>query len=79
MNNQITSGVVTTGSMSTLTFSQLGASDAGTYSCTATLGNASQSSMLNVAVDSEFCKLCNVVHDLSYLQVRPSLSVLLLM
>ena len=40
MNNQITSGVMTTGSMSTLTFNPLAASHAGVYTCRATLGSA---------------------------------------
>ena len=40
MNNRITSGVMTTGSMSTLTFNPLAASHAGVYTCRATLGSA---------------------------------------
>ena len=54
MNNQITSGTVTTGSMSTLTFDPLSASDAGTYTCRATLGNAMDSASTTITVQSEF-------------------------
>ena len=54
MDSEITSGVVTTGSMSILIFNPLAASHAGTYTCRATLGDASQSSILNITVDSEF-------------------------
>ena len=52
MNNQITSGVVTTGSMSTLTFNPLAASHAGTYTCRATLGSAMDIASWMVTVQS---------------------------
>ena len=54
MDNMITSGVVTTGSMSTLTFNPLAASDAGTYTCRATLGSAVDSESTTIAVHSEW-------------------------
>ena len=38
MDSEVTAGVETTGSMSTLTFNPLAASHAGTYTCRATLG-----------------------------------------
>ena len=50
MNNQITSGVETTGSMSTLTFNPLAASDGGTYTCRATLGGAMDSASWTITV-----------------------------
>ena len=50
MDNMITSGVVTTGSMSTLTFDPLAVSHAGTYTCRATLGSAMDSASRTVAV-----------------------------
>ena len=53
MNNMITSGVVTTGSMSTLTFNPLSASDAGTYTCRATLGSAMDLIFTTIAVQSK--------------------------
>ena len=52
MNNQITSGVETTGSMSTLTFSPLAASDAGRYTCRATLSSMTHSQAFTVTVNS---------------------------
>ena len=52
MNNQITSGVETTGSMSTLTFNPLTASQDGmTYTCRATLGSITQSQAFTVTVN----------------------------
>ena len=54
MDNMITSGVVrTSGSMSTLTFNPLAASDAGTYTCRATLGSAMDSASRTITVQSE--------------------------
>ena len=53
MDNVITSGVVTTGSISTLTFSPLAASHAGTYTCRATVDNATESASTTVTVQSE--------------------------
>ena len=53
MNNQITSGVMTTGSMSTLTFNPLAASHAGVYTCRATLGSAMDTASRLVTVQSE--------------------------
>ena len=53
MNNPITSGVETTGSMSTLTFNPLAASHFGTYTCTATLGSAMDSASTTITVQSE--------------------------
>ena len=50
MNNQITSGVVTTGSISTLMFSPLAASHAGTYTCRATLGSAEMNGSTEVSL-----------------------------
>jgi hypothetical protein len=53
MNNMITSGVMTTGSTSTLTFNPLAASHAGTYTCRATLGSAMDSASRTIIVQSE--------------------------
>ena len=53
MDNMITSGVVTTGSMSTLTFNPLAASHAGTYICRATLDSAMDSASTTITVQSE--------------------------
>ena len=53
MDNMITSGVETTGGMSTLTFNPLSASHAGTYTCRATLGSAMDSASTTVTVQSE--------------------------
>ena len=53
MNNMITSGVETTGSMSTLTFNPLAVSHAGTYTCTATLGSTVETAEVMVTVESE--------------------------
>ena len=55
MDNNITSGVyvVTTGSMSTLTFNPLAASHAGTYTCRAALGSAMDSASRTITVQSE--------------------------
>ena len=50
MNNQIMS---TTGSMSTLTFNPLAASDAGTYTCRATLGSATGMKSRIITVQSK--------------------------
>ena len=51
MNNQITSGVVTTGSMSTLTFNPLAASQDGmTYTCRPTLRSAMDSASWIITV-----------------------------
>ena len=55
MNNQmmVSSGIVTTGSMSTLIFNPLSASDAGTYTCRTTLGSAVDSASITITVQSE--------------------------
>ena len=53
MGPMITSGVVTNGGMSTLTFNPLSASDAGTYTCRATLGSAMNSTSTTITVQSE--------------------------
>jgi hypothetical protein len=50
MDNMITSGVVTNGSMSTLTFNPLAASHAGTYTCRATLGSTEVNGPFDVIV-----------------------------
>ena len=50
MNNQITSGVVTTGSISTLTFNSLAVSHAGKYTCRVTLGSAEMSGSTEVSL-----------------------------
>ena len=50
MDNMITSGVVTNGSMSTLTFNPLSASHAGTYTCRATLGSIEVNGSFEVIV-----------------------------
>ena len=46
--------VVTTGSMSTLTFNPLSASHAGTYTCRATLGSAVDSASTTITVQSKW-------------------------
>ena len=55
MNNQmmVSSGIVTTGSMSTLIFNPLSASDAGTYTCRTTLGSVMDSASMTITVQSE--------------------------
>ena len=55
MNNMIiiTSEVVTTGSMSTLTFNPLAASHAGIYTCRATLDSVMDSASTTITVQSE--------------------------
>jgi hypothetical protein len=53
MDNMITSGVVTTGGMSTLTFKPLAASHAGIYTCRATMDNATESASRTLTVQSE--------------------------
>ena len=58
MNTMITSGVVTTGNMSTLTFDPLSASHAGTYTCRATLGGAVQTEEVTVTVLGEYSVFC---------------------
>ena len=52
-DNMITSGVVTNGGMSTLTFNPLSVSHAGTYTCRATLGSAMDSESRTITVQSE--------------------------
>ena len=54
MDNMITSGVVTTGSMSTLTFNPLAASHAGIYTCRATLDSVMDSASTTITVQSEW-------------------------
>ena len=53
MDNMITSGVITNGGISTLTFNPLAASHAGTYTCKATLGSAMDSVSRTITVHSE--------------------------
>ena len=54
MNNPVPSRMVTTtGSMSTLTFNPLSASDAGIYTCRATVGRAMQNATVDITVESE--------------------------
>jgi hypothetical protein len=53
MNNMITSGVMITGSMSTLTFNPLLGSHAGTYTCRAAVGSAVDSASRTITVHSE--------------------------
>ena len=66
MNNTISSGVVTTGSLSTLTFNPLAASHAGTYTCRArsTLIGAVLTEKIAITVHSECscscCILCTI-------------------
>ena len=50
MDNMITSGVMTTGVMSTLTFNPLAASHAGTYTCRATLDSAMESASMTIDI-----------------------------
>ena len=50
MDNMITSGVMTAGSMSTLTFNPLAASHAGTYTCRATLGSMEVYTLFEIIV-----------------------------
>ena len=62
MNSTVSSGVLTTGSVSTLTLNPLAASHAGTYTCRATLGSAVQTEEMTVTVLGEcstavFCVL----------------------
>ena len=80
MNNMITSGVETTGSMSTLTFNPLAASHAGTYTCRATLGGAVQTEEVAVTVLSEYSTAVFCVFSLQPLnfQTQRSQSVLVL-
>ena len=54
MNSTVTTGVVTTGNVSTLTFDPLAASDAGTYTCRATLGSVIETEEMNVTVQSKW-------------------------
>ena len=49
-NSEVTAGVVTTGSTSTLTFNPLAASDAGTYTCRAILGSVIETAEMMVTV-----------------------------
>ena len=66
MNNTISSGVVTTGSLSTLTFNPLAASHAGIYTCRArsTLIGAVLTEKITITVHSECscscCILCTI-------------------
>ena len=50
INNKITTGLVTTGSMSTLTFSPLAAAHAGIYTCEVRVGGAVMSEKIMVIV-----------------------------
>ena len=51
-SNTITSGVVTTGSLSILTFNPLAVSHAGTYTCRTTLGDEVRTKEVTVTVQS---------------------------
>ena len=53
MNSTITSGVVTVGSMSTLTFNPLVASHAGTYTCEVMVGSITEATEVGIIVESE--------------------------
>ena len=53
-SNTITSGVVTTGSLSILTFNPLAVSHAGTYTCRATRGDEVRTEKVAVTVQSEY-------------------------
>ena len=64
--------VTTTGSMSTLKFTPLSASHAGTYTCRATVGSTMQTETIDVTVDSEG-SVSRVVHSfLTSIISRPS-------
>ena len=52
-NTMITSGVITNGNTSTLTFNPLAALHAGTYTCRATLGSVMDSASTTITVGSE--------------------------
>ena len=55
MNNPVPSGMVTrTGSMSTLTFSPLAISRAGTYTCRVTAGGVTETQTYNIIVNSKY-------------------------
>ena len=53
MNSTVSSGVETTGSMSTLTFNSLAVSHAGIYTCRVTLDSATNSTSTTITVQSE--------------------------
>ena len=54
-NNPVPSGMVTTtGSMSTLTFSPLAASHAGTYTCRVTAGGETETQTYDIIVNSKY-------------------------
>ena len=77
MDNQIMS---TIGSMSTLTFNPLAASDAGTYTCRATLGSVMETAEVMVTVLSE-CSVtasCEILFQPLTFQTQRSQSVLML-
>ena len=74
MNNTISSGVVTTGSLSTLTFNPLAASHAGTYTCRAMLGGAVQIERMIVTVQSECSYNCYVLCSMALI-VSPMLTM----
>ena len=77
MDNQIMS---TIGSMSTLTFNPLAASDAGTYTCRATLGGVMETAEVMVTVLSE-CSVtasCEILFQPLTFQTQRSQSVLML-
>ena len=64
---------------STLTFNPLAASHAGTYTCRATLGNAMDTALRTVDVQSKWMTLIHIcfgIHLLIFMQTQPSLSVL---
>ena len=55
MNNSVPSGMVTTtGNMSTLTFSPLAISHAGTYTCRVTAGGVTETQTYDIIVNSKY-------------------------
>ena len=71
MNNSVDSQMVNaTGSMSMLYFRPLVASDAGMYTCTATLGSVVQTASINVTVESKWSVISHT-SMLSYLRLIP--------
>ena len=78
MNNMITSGVVTTGTMSTLTFNPLAASHAGTHTCRATLDSTVETAEVMITVQSEclvFSILCDLISTFDISDPKITVSV----
>ena len=79
MKSEVTAGVETTGSMSTLIFDPLAASHAGAYTCRATLGGVVETENMTVTVQSEclvavFCVISPPTFDLSDPTITVSVS-----